>query len=332
MKFILIVLFAFITLAFAGESSQNWFRIANHLGTSLPAALKFKSCGLADSVYVNAKDSGRFGFGYDVPASDSDSGFSMCGNGCGDKKRSIIKDDEERGEESGIVAVDSAVNFMIYWTANSDGSFSTADKIFTRISNGDVAYSLDTNSIITVSNVDQASRFVSVGGNNVKSYPAANFQFFSDNHVVTQNWYYEQVNPDYNCASNSEAFNDVVTVFPAGAAGTSYKTRVSFTFADSCDTSEADGLVSVSVIENNGNLETHIRSLNGAFALGAPWISNIDVLVTDASDSSIIYIQSSSSASGLPSGASSSYTQLCNHKALTPTALKRRSPLVSSSQ
>jgi len=324
MKVILVVLCVLVAVC---ASQDNWFRIANHIGTSLPAAIKFKSCGLVDNVFVNAKDSGRFGFGYDVPSDSNGGSSSMCSNGCDDKKRTVVKDDEERGDDNNaLYAQDSAVNFMIYWTANSDGTFSTADKIFTRITNGDVAYSLGEDTTLTVSNVDQLSQYATVGSSVVRRYPSASFQFFSDNHVVTQNWYFEQINPDYNCQVSEDAYNDVVTTFTAGSDGTDYKTRVTFVFTENCDTSIADGVVSVSVIDDgHGNLVQHIQTLNGAESFGAPWITDIQVLVTDASDSNTIYINSST-ASGLPG----STTQLCNHKTLTPAALKRE-PLVSSS-
>jgi len=241
--------------------------------------------------------------------------------------RNIFDERDDGFNPDAVYADNSAVNFMIYWSTNSDGSFSTADKIFTRITNGDVAYSLDTDCTLTVSNADDVDSYVTVSGSPVRTYPSANFQFLSDNHVVTQNWYYEQANPDYACSASSGTHNDVVTSFTAGASGTSYKTRVTFVFTDDAEAS-ATGAVGVSIVDDGeGHLLQHIRSLNGASALGAGWISDIQVLVTDASDSNTIYINTSVAA-GLPT--STNYQ--CNDIALTPTALKRKAPLASSSK
>jgi len=331
MKVIFLVLLTIISCAIAGAPSANWFRIANHIGTSTPAAIKFKSCGLPNMVYVNAKDTGRIGFGYDVDAQSNPSA-GLCPNGCSDDKREVAHPEFERGDDgwnpSALVAQDSAVNFMIYWGYYGAGA--VADKIFTRISNGNIAYSLGSDTTLTVSNTDQIDSYTTIGDEVVTLYPDASFQFLSDNHIITQNWYFEQTNPDFAC-SNEGTANDMVTVFAGpSSSDISYRTRVLFTFADGVPA----GTVGVAVeTDDDGNLVQHIRTFNCAdcFPYGGSWIESIQVLVVGSDGNT--YIDWDSTTGVSTPAASSSYSQSCTDVSTGGVLLnkKRNAPLVRSS-
>jgi len=333
MKIILLVLVTLISYAIAGAPSANWFRVANHIGTAVPAAIKFKSCGLPNMVYVNAKSSGRIGFGYDVDAQSNPS-LGLCTGGCADDKRDDVDSTFfERGEDGfdadALFAEDSAVNFMIYWGSYSVGA--VADKIFTRITNGDVAYTLDADTTLTVSNANQLSSYATIGDEVVRLYPNANFQFLSDNHVITQNWYFEQANPDYACSGDGSA-NDMVHVFPAPTSDdVTFRSRVLFTFADG----EAVGTVGVAIELTDGHLVQHVRTFNcdNCFPYGGSWVGSIQVLVL-GSDGNTYINWDSTTDSSTPS-ATSSYSQSCSDVSTGGTVLdkkKRTAPLVGSSK
>jgi len=336
MKIIIIVLLTIVSYAIAGAPSSNWFRVANHIGTSVPAAIKFKSCGLPNMVFVNAKDTGRIGFGYDVDA-QSNPASGLCTNGCSDSddKREADHEEFERGEDGwnpdALYAQDSAVNFMIYWGAYSSGA--VADKIFTRIANGDVSYSLGSDTTLTVSNTNQLDSYTNIGDEVVRLYPDATFQFFSDNHVITQNWYFEQANPDFACTDDDDNANDMVHVFEGPASSdVTFRTRVLFTFTDDTPSS---GVVAVAIeVDEDGNLVQHIRTFNCAdcFPYGGSWVDSIQVLVVGSDGNTYINWDSTDEESSTPS-ATTFYSQACTDVSTGGTILdkKRAVPLVSSS-
>jgi len=333
MKIFILVLLTIVSYAIAGAPSSNWFRVANHIGTSIPAAIKFKSCGLPNMVYVNSKTlSGRVGFGYDV-AAQSDPSLGLCTNGCSDK-REPSHEEFERGDgwdADALFAEDSAVNFMIYWGSYSGSA--VADKIFTRITNGDVAYSLGADTTLTVSNTDQTAGYATIGDEVVRLYPDANFQFLSDNHVITQNWYFEQANPDFAC-TDSGASNDYVHVFAGPESDdVTFRTRVLFTFADG----DANGLVGVAIeTDEDGNLVQHIRTYGAEYPFGGSWIGSIQVLVIGSDGNTYINYNSVNDASPSTPAATTSYGQTCSDVSTggvplkrSPVVTKRRSPIPS---
>jgi len=277
MKIVCILIVAFIALV----SADEWFRVANHLGTVTPSAIKFKACALPN-VYVNAKNSGRIGFGFDLPAVVNVNGGGICTGGCGSGKRVIDAREDDDSDPNALYATDSAVNFHVYWSRGEGGDLGDPNRILTRVTNGDVAYQMGADTALSVAS-NSGSGYVSVGSLTARRYPEATFQFLDDNRVISQNWYFEQSNPNFACTSGGDA-NDLVQVYHVASVNNgnvgdlSFKSRVRFEFAEEATPL---GKVSVQVVWNSATqrFEKHVRSTDGA-SFSHTWLTGIHVRVT----------------------------------------------------
>jgi len=339
MKFLLAI-FLFCVVAVYATSNVNdfWFRVANHIGTETPAALRVKTCGLG-RFYVNKKDNSRFGFGYDIAPVVNPYVNGLCTGGCGSSKRDseFLARLDEKGENdmdvaNALFASDSYINFDLYWGIDNNGDFTDDDRIMTRITNGDIAYVLSADASLLLDNGDQ-NNFINVtvpGSSSVvpiRQYPSANFQFNDDNHLITQNWKLELAYPAETCSINAPVNNEIVSLYAAQGitaenyADWSFKTRVRMEFIQ--NSAFIDGLVTV-VAEydaTTGNFVKRIRGTAGA-SFAPLWIDAISMRLTATSgDTTLVLIDDDANGE---SGPSSTYIQSCSPADLSSIALKKK--------
>jgi len=285
MKVILALLLVGISLVFAVPDSNNFkFRVANHLGPDLPAALAVKACGLPN-VYVNAKDSGRVGFGHDIDSQLNPNAGGLCsGSSCGGNKRVMpTTRDEDDSDPDVLYAGDSVVNFHVYWRADQ----SDPERVLTRISQGDVAYAMGPDSSLSIQSAGSATAEFDVPNSSdtvlAKSYPTAAFSFNGHNRVIMQNWYLEHaVAP--SCTLTASNPNDLVSTYTVAGVSNSniaslnFKSRVRFDFASD---GAPNGLVNVYVKWNaaTSKFEKHIVGESGA-SFAPNWVDRISVRVS----------------------------------------------------
>jgi len=340
---ILVALFLGLAFTvFAEYEDKFWFRVANHIGTQTPAAIRIKSCGLP-TVHVNKKNSGRIGFGLDIAPQVNPNAGGMCSGGCADKKRSdwnlqSLREDDDVGDIHALYASDASANFDVFWSA-SGGSLSGGDKIMTRVSQGDVAYTLDSDASLTLVNEAAGGEYHNVavpgvsGANvNIRHYPEARFQFNDDNRIVTQNWRLEFDHPIESCTVNAPDNNEIVSEYHnTGITATnfntwSFKSRVRFNFAP---VTEPDGLVTVKVEWNAANARflKRVRGTDGTDFAPA-WLDDISVKVTAVNEAGTVIHVIDDDANG-PSAAVTTYVQACTPADMESMAI--RAPLASSS-
>jgi len=342
------VLFAFVLLlvaVYAQYEDSFWFRVSNHIGTDTPTGIAIKTCGLG-RFYVNKKDNGRFGFGYDIAPVVNPNANGMCTGGCGSDKRSdeLFAQLDERGTEedaNALFAGNAFVNFDLFWQTDADGNLINPDRILTRITNGDIAYLMSSDASVALNSADlDAFLSVTVPGTDVqvpvRKYPQATFQFSEDNRLIMQNWQLELATPTETCTVSAGSNNEVVYAFGAqgitatNLADWTFKTRVRFQFAEEA---EPDGLVTV-VIQYDSAGETpvfnkRVRGTAGA-NFGPNWIDDISIKLTAYNGDTVLTLIDDD-ANG-PSAVLNTLTQYCSPADLDSVSItKKNVPLVKSS-
>jgi len=343
----LVLAFAVSIYATTPNPENYWFRITNHIGASTPAAIKVKTCGLAN-VYVNAKDSGRMGFGYDLRPQLNPNVGGMCTGGCGSTKRTFDPDfdthtlrtdsDDDVGETNALYATDLTVNFGVFWNTDSNGNLINGNKIMTRIAHGDIAFVLGSDTSLSLDSVDSANQYSTVTAPDssvvsVKHYPQAVFQFNDANRIIKQNWQLEFANDGETCVESAPENNEIVSeyggknVTAVNYGNWGFKTRVRFDFAEDA---AANGMVHVTLTYNSstGRFLKRIRGSSGA-DFAPSWLSDISVYLTATDGAGTVVLIDDDNNSG-PQPITT-YVQNCSPSDMSNVAVKRTKPLASSS-